>query len=657
MRGYTAPVDPGRFGWGTHAFVALSCEGRMAAAEVREAVEHHPEVEAAYTVAGEASAMLHVRARDTAHLEEALERIRDHPGVTRTQTQIVLSTLFERPFEEPPGLSARQPGCATMWAMRRLLARSPSRRSRCGGRLLARGGERRRPAGGRARGAGDADTDRDAAGLDRARRDLRAPAGAARRGAAPRARAPPARAATARPSRYIAGRLRAAGFRVTEPAFKVPLFLERSPARVSGLRRSQFLTLTYSGSGRAAGTVRRVGLGCTRADYRGPARAATSPSRSAACARSRRGRVLAQRAGAGALLVVSDRGAPFAGSLQAPRLRIPVLAVSTRAGRELKGRVRVRVDAISARRTTHNVIGEIGPADAERVVMAGAHLDSVVAGPGLNDNGSGVAAVLEVAEQLASRPLADGAALRVGFWSAEEIGLVGSRRYVRGLSAAERRRIRAYVNLDMVGSPGAKADVYAGDGEAGPPDRGRAARGPARRGGRGAPRRRLRPRVVRRRGHPRRRDLHRARRLLPPGLRPDRERGRRARGGQNARATADALVAAGVRGELRLGGEGRARRCQRPPSVGDPVRHINPPLASEAGEPGGSLTSLPSAVDVQASGRPIRPAQRRRRRVASDGDHCVCGRSPTTPSSSMSTFSEKKQSMSRTGSASWAGSG
>ena len=69
-------------------------------AEVREAVERHPEVEAAYTVAGEASAMLHVRARDTSHLEQALERIRDNPGVARTQTQIVLSTLFERPFRE-----------------------------------------------------------------------------------------------------------------------------------------------------------------------------------------------------------------------------------------------------------------------------------------------------------------------------------------------------------------------------------------------------------------------------------------------------------------------------------------------------------------------------------------------------------------------------
>ena len=98
LQGYAALVDAGRFGWNTHAFVALYCEGRMAAAEVRAAVERHPEVEAAYTVAGEASAMLHVRARDTSHLESALERIRDHPGVARTQTQIVLSTLFERPF-------------------------------------------------------------------------------------------------------------------------------------------------------------------------------------------------------------------------------------------------------------------------------------------------------------------------------------------------------------------------------------------------------------------------------------------------------------------------------------------------------------------------------------------------------------------------------
>lgn len=97
IRSYAAVVDPAAMGWSTHAVVALYCEGRMSGAEVRAALEHHPEVEAAFTVAGEASAILHVRAADTTHLEEALERIRDTPGVRRTQTQVVLSTLFERP--------------------------------------------------------------------------------------------------------------------------------------------------------------------------------------------------------------------------------------------------------------------------------------------------------------------------------------------------------------------------------------------------------------------------------------------------------------------------------------------------------------------------------------------------------------------------------
>lgn len=97
VRGFTVVVDPVAMGWATHAVVSVYCEGRMSAGEVRAAVEPHPEVVAAYTVAGEASAVLHVRAEDTAHLEAALERIRDATGVVRTQTQIVLSTLFERP--------------------------------------------------------------------------------------------------------------------------------------------------------------------------------------------------------------------------------------------------------------------------------------------------------------------------------------------------------------------------------------------------------------------------------------------------------------------------------------------------------------------------------------------------------------------------------
>jgi DNA-binding Lrp family transcriptional regulator len=97
IRGYSANVDPSAIGWNTHAFVELFCEGRMSGEQVKEAVGDHPEVEAAYTIAGAPSAILHLRASDTQHLEQALERVRDTPGVIRTQTQVVLSTLFERP--------------------------------------------------------------------------------------------------------------------------------------------------------------------------------------------------------------------------------------------------------------------------------------------------------------------------------------------------------------------------------------------------------------------------------------------------------------------------------------------------------------------------------------------------------------------------------
>jgi DNA-binding Lrp family transcriptional regulator len=96
IRGYSANVDPSAIGWDTHAFVELFCEGGMSGDEVSAAVSEHPEVEAAYTIAGAPSAILHLRASDTEHLELALERLRETRGVIRTQTQVVLSTLFER---------------------------------------------------------------------------------------------------------------------------------------------------------------------------------------------------------------------------------------------------------------------------------------------------------------------------------------------------------------------------------------------------------------------------------------------------------------------------------------------------------------------------------------------------------------------------------
>ena len=98
VAGYTAVVGAASVGWTTLAFVDLFCEGRVTASQVRDICAAHAEIEGAYTVAGEPSARLMVRATDTAHLENVLERLRANKGVVRTASQVVLSTLFERPF-------------------------------------------------------------------------------------------------------------------------------------------------------------------------------------------------------------------------------------------------------------------------------------------------------------------------------------------------------------------------------------------------------------------------------------------------------------------------------------------------------------------------------------------------------------------------------
>jgi DNA-binding Lrp family transcriptional regulator len=96
IRGYTTVVDPHAFGWHAEAFVDLYCEGGMSGDAIRRVLRSEPRVASAHTVAGEASALLHVMAEDTKDLELALERIRNTDGITRTVTEVVLSTLFQR---------------------------------------------------------------------------------------------------------------------------------------------------------------------------------------------------------------------------------------------------------------------------------------------------------------------------------------------------------------------------------------------------------------------------------------------------------------------------------------------------------------------------------------------------------------------------------
>jgi hypothetical protein len=112
-------------------------------------------------------------------------------------------------------------------------------------------------------------------------------------------------------------------------------------------------------------------------------------------------------------------------------------------------------------RTDYNVIAELPGKNEDNVVMAGAHLDSVIEGPGIQDNGSGSAALLETALMMAN--LNPENTLRFAWWAAEEIGLLGSADYVAGLSQAERDRIALYMNYDMVGSPNYIFMVYDAD--------------------------------------------------------------------------------------------------------------------------------------------------------------------------------------------------
>ena len=115
----------------------------------------------------------------------------------------------------------------------------------------------------------------------------------------------------------------------------------------------------------------------------------------------------------------------------------------------------------SETRTDYNVIAELAGKNDDNVVMAGAHLDSVIEGPGIQDNGSGSAAILETALMMAkSNPRNT---VRFAWWAAEEQGLVGSEDYVAGLSQAELDRIALYMNYDMVGSPNYIFGVYDAD--------------------------------------------------------------------------------------------------------------------------------------------------------------------------------------------------
>jgi Zn-dependent M28 family amino/carboxypeptidase len=182
----------------------------------------------------------------------------------------------------------------------------------------------------------------------------------------------------------------------------------------------------------------------------------------------------ARAAGATAVLIANEgvpgRVAPIAATLGRPGIGIPVLMVSSTVGAELQEaaqvrvvRVRISLAVVNRRARSANLIADL-PGRSGGVVLLGAHLDSVASGAGINDNGSGVALVLEVARQarrLGVRPVRR---LRFAFWGAEELGLLGSTAYVESRTARQRQQLRAVLNFDMVASRNFGRFVYDGDG-------------------------------------------------------------------------------------------------------------------------------------------------------------------------------------------------
>ncbi|SDT73907.1 Lrp/AsnC family transcriptional regulator [Actinoplanes derwentensis] len=102
IKGFTAVIEPAAVGWTTEAFVELFCTGRTTPAQITVAARRHPEVVGAYTVSGQADALVHLRAADIGHLEQALEKLRAEPFVTSTRSMVVLSRLVETPTALPP---------------------------------------------------------------------------------------------------------------------------------------------------------------------------------------------------------------------------------------------------------------------------------------------------------------------------------------------------------------------------------------------------------------------------------------------------------------------------------------------------------------------------------------------------------------------------
>ncbi|MFE3454092.1 M28 family metallopeptidase [Nonomuraea sp. NPDC059194] len=289
---------------------------------------------------------------------------------------------------------------------------------------------------------------------------------------------------------YVASVLRLAGYKVTVQPFefefegyKTPPVLQRtSPAPKTYAHVTEFNEVGASATGAVTAQVQPVDVmlpppatpgstsGCEAADFAGFTKGNIALIQRGTCAFADK---VANAVAAGASAVILfNEGQPGRTTARVnpgigENVPVPVLFAGFGVGNELASTpgttVKLSFDKLVEKRTTYNVLAESRWGDDNTVVMAGAHLDSVQPGPGINDNGSGAGGVLEVALRMARHKPAN--KVRFGFWGGEEFGLLGSNHYVANLTEAEKAKIALYLNFDMIASPNFTYEVYDGDGD------------------------------------------------------------------------------------------------------------------------------------------------------------------------------------------------
>jgi Zn-dependent M28 family amino/carboxypeptidase len=276
---------------------------------------------------------------------------------------------------------------------------------------------------------------------------------------------------------YAAGVFTAAGYDVTVQPFQFQTFIVLSPSILEQVAPAPAGTIantifSYSGSVDVTASVTALPAapadatpGCEAADFAGfPAGNIALISRGACTFAIKV--TNAHAAGASGVVIYNNAPGVLNGTLgNTFALDIGVTSVTQDVGQQLAATpglvLRLKTDTFRGIATTYNVLAESKGGDPGNVVMVGAHLDSVNAGPGINDNGSGSAAILETAQQMANvKPRNK---VRFALWGAEEASLVGSTYYVDNLGDVDRARIALYLNFDMIGSPNHVFFVYDGD--------------------------------------------------------------------------------------------------------------------------------------------------------------------------------------------------